>query len=158
MVRCIDLTLRSNEKSQSSSEQSKMVPVVHEAGGIEQDVGLADALGEGVDVGGVANVELCRLGDAFLGERRDALSLISVAMTVAPSRANAMAQARPMPAAAAVTTARLPFRRSDIVSSFDVIPVRCEHRTANRNSVCPSTSECWLRFGFARNDGRRGDQ
>ena len=30
---------------------------MHEAGGIEQDIDLADALGEGVDVGGVANVE-----------------------------------------------------------------------------------------------------
>jgi hypothetical protein len=39
-------------------------------------------------------------------------SLMSVAMTVAPSRANAMAHARPMPAAAAVTTARFPLRRS----------------------------------------------
>jgi hypothetical protein len=35
-------------------------------------------------------------------------------MTVAPSRAKAIAQARPMPAAEAVTTARFPFSRSDI--------------------------------------------
>ena len=47
--------------------------MVHEAGRVEQDVDLADALGEGVDVGGVANVEPCRLGDAFLGQRSDAL-------------------------------------------------------------------------------------
>jgi hypothetical protein len=37
-----------------------------------------------------------------------------VAITVAPSRANAIAHARPMPAAAAVTTARFPFNRSDM--------------------------------------------
>ena len=30
---------------------------MHEAGGVEQDVDLADALGEGVDVSRVANVE-----------------------------------------------------------------------------------------------------
>ena len=42
--------------------------VVHEAGGVEQDVDLADALGDGVDGGAVADVELCRLGDAFLLE------------------------------------------------------------------------------------------
>ena len=35
-------------------------------------------------------------------------SLMSVAITVAPSRANAIAQVLPMPAAAAVTTARFP--------------------------------------------------
>src|SRR6266700_656325 len=43
-----------------------------------------------------------------------AFSSMSVANTLAPSRANASAQARPIPAAAAVTNARLPFRRSDI--------------------------------------------
>jgi hypothetical protein len=42
---------------------------------------------------------------------------MSVANTVAPSRAKATAQARPIPTAAAVTKARLPFRRSDIFSS-----------------------------------------
>ena len=46
---------------------------MHEARRIEQDVDLADALGEGVDVGGVANVEPRRLGDAFLGQRGDAV-------------------------------------------------------------------------------------
>jgi hypothetical protein len=41
-------------------------------------------------------------------------SSMSVAITVAPSRAKATAQARPIPTAAAVTNARLPLRRSDI--------------------------------------------
>src|SRR6185437_13457097 len=41
-------------------------------------------------------------------------SSMSVAITVAPSRAKAVAQARPIPTAAAVTNARLPLRRSDI--------------------------------------------
>ena len=46
--------------------------MVHEARRIEQDVDLANALGEGVDVGGVADVEPCRLGDAFLAQGGDA--------------------------------------------------------------------------------------
>src|SRR6266436_2801732 len=46
-------------------------------------------------------------------------SSISVANTVAPSRAKATAQARPIPTAAAVTNARLPFRRSDISFSLE---------------------------------------
>src|ERR1700704_3314635 len=48
-------------------------------------------------------------------------SSISVANTVAPSRAKAIAQARPIPAAPAVTNARLPLRRSpmQISLSFD---------------------------------------
>ena len=90
---------------------------MHEAGGIEQDVDLAGALGEGVDGGAVANVEPCRFRDAFALERGELASSMSVANTVAPSRAKAMAQARPMPAAAAVTKARLPFRRSDMFFS-----------------------------------------
>src|SRR6201999_2737011 len=40
---------------------------------VEQDIDLADAPSEGVDIGRVANVEPCRLGDTLLGERRDAL-------------------------------------------------------------------------------------
>src|SRR5260370_16922268 len=47
------------------------------------------------------------------------LSSMSVANTVAPSRAKATAQARPIPTAAAVTNARLPFRRSDISFSLE---------------------------------------
>src|SRR5262245_28982700 len=41
--------------------------VVHEARCVEQDIDLANALGEGVDVSRAAHVEPCRLGDAFLG-------------------------------------------------------------------------------------------
>src|SRR3984957_4376541 len=44
-------------------------------------------------------------------------SSMSVANTVAPSRAKAIAEARPIPAAPAVTNARLPFRRSDMAFS-----------------------------------------
>ena len=46
--------------------------MVHETRRVEQDVDLANALGEGVDLGGAANVEPCRLGDAFLAQGGDA--------------------------------------------------------------------------------------
>ena len=39
--------------------------VMHEARGIEQDVGLAGALGHGGDRCAVARIELCHLGDTF---------------------------------------------------------------------------------------------
>ena len=43
--------------------------MMHEAGRIEQDVGLAGALGHCRHRGAVAGVELCDLGDAFLLEQ-----------------------------------------------------------------------------------------
>ena len=63
---------------------------MHEAGGIEQDVDLADRLAMAVDGGAVAHVEPRHFGHAFLRERRKPFSSISVAKTVAPSRAKAM--------------------------------------------------------------------
>ncbi|MGY3359614.1 hypothetical protein ACVWZK_006277 [Bradyrhizobium sp. GM0.4] len=51
--------------------------MVHEARRVEQDVDLADALGEGVNVGGAAHVELRSLGNTFLSQARDA-ALIDV--------------------------------------------------------------------------------
>ena len=46
-----------------------MVPWCTKPAAFKQDVDLADALGKGVDVGRVANVEPCRLRDPFLGQR-----------------------------------------------------------------------------------------
>src|SRR5262249_10352917 len=63
-------------------------------------------------------------------------SSISVANTAAPSRAKASAQARPIPALAAVTKARLPLRRSDIFFfSFStlVIPGRAKREPGIHN-------------------------
>ena len=45
---------------------------MHEARRIEQDVDLSNAPGEAVDLGGVADVEPRRLGDAFLAQGGDA--------------------------------------------------------------------------------------
>ena len=42
MVRCIDLTLRSKEKSQSCSEQSSTLPVMHVAGAVDEHVERAE--------------------------------------------------------------------------------------------------------------------
>src|SRR5580692_12165267 len=53
-----------------------------------------------------------------LARSANPFSSMSVAKTLAPSRAKAIADARPMPAAAAVTNARLPFRRSDMFFSL----------------------------------------
>ncbi len=44
---------------------------MNEAGRIEQDVDLADALGEGIDIGGVAHVEPGGLGNALLAQGGD---------------------------------------------------------------------------------------
>ncbi len=51
--------------------------VMHEAGGIEQDVGLAGALGHRGDGCAVARVELCDFGDAFALECGE-LALVDV--------------------------------------------------------------------------------
>ena len=67
MVRCIDLTLRSKEKSQVVLRAIQYGAVVYEAGGIEQDVDLAGALGQGGDGRAVTDVEP--------GYFRDALAL-----------------------------------------------------------------------------------
>src|SRR5882724_549635 len=86
-------------------------------------------------------------------------SSISVANTVAPSRANATAQARPIPTAAAVTKARLPFRRSDMVSFSLLLFRHCEERKRRSNPVFgsgllpPSLVELRRTSRSARNDG-----
>src|SRR6202790_3261533 len=66
-------------------------------------------------------------------------SSMSVANTVAPSRAKAMAQARPMPIAPAVTKARLPFNRSDIQisSEFMWVETTCFIIRSNAASFPP---------------------
>ena len=51
--------------------------VMHEAGGIEQDVGLAGALGHRGDGCAVARVEFCDFRDAFALERRK-LALVDI--------------------------------------------------------------------------------
>ena len=63
IVRCMDLTLRSKEKSQSASEQSSTRAVVDEAGAVEQDVDRRrSSRGQRVDGLGRADVEGAEFG------------------------------------------------------------------------------------------------
>src|ERR1700681_869132 len=50
---------------------------MHEARGVEQDIGLAGALGHGSDGSAIARVELCDFGDAFFLEVRE-LALVDI--------------------------------------------------------------------------------
>src|SRR4051812_2699071 len=78
-------------------------------------------------------------------------SSMSVANTVAPSRAKATAQARPIPTAAAVTKARLPFRRSDMV----LLPVSLSSLRGAKRRSNPDYFRGRISglLRFARNDG-----
>src|SRR6185312_3392951 len=60
--------------------------------------------------------------------------LTSVAMTLAPSAANASAEARPMPCAAAVTSAVLPLSRSAIPASLSCSAANCHGAVGTVNS------------------------
>src|SRR5450432_330925 len=93
-------------------------------------------------------------------------SSISVANTLAPSRANAMAQARPMPAAPAVTKARLPLRRSDMFFSLRSLLGRPQRRPCERRDPYAAASRLGYMleafyiveaggYGSLRSQGRR---
>ena len=84
---------------------------MHEAGGIEQHVDRAKPLGHRLHCRGVARVELRHSATPSSFSPASSASLRSVAITLAPSRASAMAVARPMPAPAAVQNAILPSTR-----------------------------------------------
>src|SRR5262245_29394906 len=112
IVRCIDLTLRSNAKSQSSSEQSRIVPWCTKPAALSSTSMVPTLRASSV------TAELSRTSSGTTSampppERSESpFASMSVATTWAPSRAKASADARPIPAAAAVTNARLPFNRS----------------------------------------------
>src|SRR4051794_398994 len=118
-VRCIDLTLTSNEKSQSSSEHSSAVPWCTKPAALSRMSMLPTRFAVPATAA-VSRTSSRATSDtpSSLSEARP-FSSISVAKTLAPSRAKAMAQARPMPAAPAVTNARLPLRRSPIYLSLN---------------------------------------
>ena len=84
---------------------------MHEAGAVEQHVDGADVARERIDRRCVGDVEQARFDRLVRGGQfaRASFALMSVAITRAPSAANASAVARPMPWPAAVTSARLPF-------------------------------------------------
>ncbi len=84
---------------------------MHESGAVEQHVDRADVTRQRIDRRCVGHVEQARFDRRVRGRQfaQACFALMSVAMTRAPSAANASAVARPMPWPAAVTSARLPF-------------------------------------------------
>jgi hypothetical protein len=81
---------------------------MHEACGIQEDMDAADTLCFRLDRHPVAYIELYSFRDASGVETRKCLLVNVAGDYLRSSRANATAQARPIPAAAAVTHARLP--------------------------------------------------
>ena len=84
---------------------------------VEPAVGLQREVDELLHVGGIARVHLHCDGlaaggvDAGGDRCREWLAALSAAITLAPSAANSMALARPMPEAAPVTMTDLPVKR-----------------------------------------------
>src|SRR5947209_1885684 len=157
MVRCIDLTLRSKEKSQSASEHSSTVPWCTKPAALSRisTVPARFAMASTAAVSRTSSFATLATPPLFNAARFS--SSTSVANTPAPSRAKASAQARPMPTAAAVTNARLPFRRLDIwFLLFVVIPGRAPWREPGihnprswlwipglRQTAHPGMTGCW---------------
>src|ERR1700733_13063445 len=110
MVRCIDLTLRSNEKSQSASEGVRTVPWGTKPGQLK---GTRSGPSSRARASTASFERTSSLRLSASRPSRPATSM-SVAMTRAPSRAKASAVARPMPAAAAVNNATLAANRPAI--------------------------------------------
>src|SRR5271170_2763706 len=107
IVRCIDLTLRSNEKSQSASEQSSTLPWWTKPAQLKR-TSIAP-----ISRASAATASLERTSSLRFSASRPARpsTSMSVAMTRAPSRWKASAVARPIPAAAAVSNAVFPANR-----------------------------------------------
>src|ERR1700754_1363998 len=118
IVRCIDLTLRSNEKSQSCSEHSSTLPwctwpaqlTSTSSAPYSAAICLARASTDAVERASSFKRFALLLPSSLL-------SSTSVAITLEPSAANASAIARPIPCPAAVTNATLPCRRC-VIRSF----------------------------------------
>src|SRR5260370_33070078 len=87
---------------------------------------------------------------------RRLLSSVAVANTVAPSRAKATAQARPVPTAAAVTNARLPFRRSDMFFPCLLFFRHCEEQSDEAIHVSAEGLDCFAEFIIGRAYARPG--
>src|SRR3954447_26242805 len=151
-VRCIDFTLRSNEKSQSSSEHSRTVPWCTKPAALSRMSTLPTRLAMAFTAAVSRTSSRATSDTPSFASCARPFSSISVAKTVAPSRENAIAQARPIPAAPAVTNARLPLRRSPIYFSLDSTSALSRMRGATR-----PTCHIWNRYASLRspNDGLR---
>src|SRR5438034_703299 len=128
IVRCIDLTLRSKEKSQSSSEQSSTQPWWTKPAQFTSTATGPTLLPMSFASASTASVE--RTSSFSRTAPRSPLSLPvsrSVATTLAPSARNASAMARPIPCPAAVTSAIFPFNRPAIAASRPSIAEPLHH-------------------------------
>ncbi len=144
IVRCIDLTLRSNEKSQSPSEHSSTLPWCTKPTQLKR-----------TSIGPISRASASTASlERTSSFRRSPSSpcsparSTSVAITRAPSAAKASAVARPMPAAAAVSNAVLPFNRNDMLGSRNSragppVPassLRIEHHIVRFSAIAASRS------------------
>src|SRR5215831_12376322 len=107
-VRCIDLTLRSKEKSQSDSLQSKTVPGCTKPAQLTRMSGGPNASTTSCASASTAAVEQTSSFSRRAQARSASFAASrSVAITCAPSAPNASQMARPIPCPAAVTNAIL---------------------------------------------------
>src|SRR3954451_5328913 len=131
MVRCMDLTLRSNEKSQSRSEHSSTVPWWTKPAALTSasmgPVSRASASTSCVESTSRGRRSAPLRPSSFAGSR-------SVAQTAAPSRRKVSAMARPIPCPAAVTTAVLPCNRSPIAPSLTLVEAIMDRAGPNSSS------------------------
>src|ERR1700722_3280257 len=112
IMRCIDLTLRSKEKSQSASEHCSTLPSCTKPAQLTRMCGAPNSLVTDCASASTAAVErTSSFTHCFAASPLSFVSSRSLAMTVAPSAMNASAMARPMPWPAAVVTAILSFKR-----------------------------------------------
>ena len=127
MVRCIDLTLRSREKSQSCSEQPSTLPaLMHIASAVDQNIEraefLRDFLRQRFDRCGRAHVQLEPLGSLF---------------QVLNFRVVRVGRYQ----RGAVGSERFGYRTADSFSSSDSVTLRCSCATIGRCSAVISTSQ-----------------
>src|SRR5258706_2435600 len=133
-VRCMGLTLRSNEKSQSCSLQSSTVPGCTKPAQLTRMSGGPNAFITSCASAATAAVERTSSCSRRAQERLASFPASrSVAITRAPSAPNASQMARPMPCPAAVTNAILSARRWVMGSSpqVDHLPLEGGGRTAS---------------------------
>src|SRR5262245_55036465 len=125
MVRCMDLTLRSKEKSQSFSEHSSAVPWCTWPATLTRISGAPNSLMVAFANASTFFVEsTSSLADLAVFRPLSLSAATSVAMTLAPSAMNASAIARPMPWPAAVTSANFPFSLSLTILPSSMVVAR----------------------------------
>ena len=108
MVRIIDVTFRSQVKSQSASLISRILPWWTKPAQLNSTSGAAPPSAAVTAAASRTSSRAMVIGGTSAFSEASASISISVAVTTAPSRAKASAVARPIPAPAAVMKACLP--------------------------------------------------